>query len=264
MGLDLVLRGGMVVTGSDSFRADVGISGGRIAVLAERLDGAQVIDAAGLLVLPGGVDTHCHIEQPEPGDFVQEESFVSASASCFAGGTTSVICFVPQFKGHAIADTLNDYRRRADKSMMDYSFHQIITDPTDDVVEREIPELVASGIRSLKVFLTYDPLHLDDRQYLRVLAAARRNRALVTVHCENYEAIKWRAEALVQAGMTAPKYHAWSRPKVVEREATHRACVVQRGGRGDRAGEGAGSEGVGGDVPAVFRAGGGRYGSAGV
>ena len=226
MGLDLVLRGGMVVTGSDSFRADVGISGGKIAVLAERLDGAQVIDAGGLLVLPGGVDTHCHIEQPEPDDFVQEESFISASASCFAGGTTSVICFVPQFKGHAIADTLTDYRRRAEQSMMDYSFHQIITDPTDDVVEREIPELIASGIRSLKVFLTYDPLHLDDRQYLRVLAAARRNRALVTVHCENYEAIKWRAEALVQAGMTAPKYHAWSRPKVVEREATHRAIAL--------------------------------------
>jgi hypothetical protein len=72
--------------------------------------------------------------------------------------------------------------------MVDYSFHQIITDASDDVIFREVPEVVASGIRSLKVFLTYDPLHLDDRQFLRVLAAARRTGALVTVHCENYEA----------------------------------------------------------------------------
>jgi dihydropyrimidinase len=110
--------------------------------------------------------------------------------------------------------------------MVDYSFHQIITDPTDHVVRTEIPELVASGIRSLKVFLTYDPLNLNDAQYLRVLAAARRTGALVTVHCENYEAIRWRTAALMADGRSTPKYHAWSRPKMVEREATHRAIAL--------------------------------------
>jgi dihydropyrimidinase len=110
--------------------------------------------------------------------------------------------------------------------MVDYSFHQIITDATDEVVREEIPALIAAGIRSLKVFLTYDPLYMDDRQYLRVLAAARRHGALVTVHCENYEAIRWRSEALLAAGHTAPKFHAWSRPIVVEREATHRAIAL--------------------------------------
>jgi dihydropyrimidinase len=223
---DLVVRGGTVVTAGDTFRADIGIRDGRIAALGERLAGAEEIDAGGLLVLPGGVDSHCHIEQPEADGSVQEESFVTASASAFAGGTTTAICFVPQFKGHPIRDTLAGYRARAARAMMDYSLHQIITDPTDEVVEREIPAVVASGIRSLKVFLTYDPLHLDDREYLRVLAAARRNGALVTVHCENYEAIRWRAQALVDAGMTAPKYHAWSRPKIVEREATYRAIAL--------------------------------------
>ena len=88
------------------------------------------------------------------------------------------------------------------------------------VVRDEIPEVVASGVRSLKVFLTYEPSHLDDREFLRVLAAARRTGALVTVHCENYEAIRWRTAALMADGRSAPKYHAWSRPKVVEREAT--------------------------------------------
>ena len=187
-GLDLVVRGGTVVTSSNSVRCDVGMSDGRIVALAERLDGAQILDAEGLLVLPGGVDTHCHIEQLEADGSVHEESFVTASASAFAGGTTTAISFASQFKGHPIRDTLAEYRRRAARAMMDYSFHQIVTDPTDDVVENEIPALVASGIRSLKVFLTYDPLHLDDREYLRVLAAARRHGALVTVHCENYEA----------------------------------------------------------------------------
>ena len=110
--------------------------------------------------------------------------------------------------------------------MVDYSFHQIITDPSDAVVRDEIPEVVASGVRSLKVFLTYEPSHLDDREFIRVLAAARRTGALVTVHCENYEAIRWRTAALMADGRSAPKYHSWSRPKVVEREATYRAIAL--------------------------------------
>jgi dihydropyrimidinase len=137
------------------------------------------------------------------------------------------VTFSTQFKGHGIADTLAEYHRRAAAgAMVDYGFHQIITDPTEAVVRDEIPALVAAGVRSLKVFLTYDPLHLDDAQYLRVLAAARRCGALVTVHCENYEAIRWRSAALLADGRSGPKYHAWSRPRVVEREATHRAIAL--------------------------------------
>jgi dihydropyrimidinase len=94
------------------------------------------------------------------------------------------------------------------------------------VIEQEIPRVVAEGVRSLKVFLTYEPLHLGDREYLKVLVAARKNGCLVTVHCENYDAIGWRTEELLKAGLTAPKYHAWSRPSVVEREATHRAIAL--------------------------------------
>ncbi len=226
---DLVVRGGTVATGAGAFRADVGVRAGRVAALAERLDhgGAAVLDAGGLLVLPGGVDTHCHLEQLQPGGLCDEESFATGSASALAGGTTTAVTFSAQFKGHRIRETLAEYRRRAERgAMMDYGFHQIVTDPTDEVVREELPEIVASGIRSLKVFLTYDPLHLDDRQFLRVLAAARRAGALVTVHCENHHAIDWRTEALLAAGLTAPKYHAWSRPPVVEREATHRAIAL--------------------------------------
>ena len=97
-----------------------------------RLAGGPVLDAGGLLVLPGGVDTHCHIEQLRAGGGVDEESFVTGSTSCLAGGTTSVITFAAQYKGHRIRDTLAEYRRRAAQAMVDYSFHQIITDPTDE------------------------------------------------------------------------------------------------------------------------------------
>ena len=223
---DTVVKGGTVVTAADHFRADVAITDGRIAAIGTGLDGARTIDATGLLVMPGGVDSHCHIEQLQPGGGADEESFVTGSRSALIGGTTTVITFSTQFKGEPIGPTLAEYRRRAASAMVDYSFHQIITDASDAVVFDEIPAIVASGIRSLKVFLTYDPLQLDDRQYLRVLAAARRAGALVTVHCENYAAIGWRSAALVADGRIAPKYHAWSRPGIVEREATHRAIAL--------------------------------------
>ena len=223
---DLIVRGGTVVTAVDIVRADVGIRAGRIVAVGETLTGGHTLDAGGLLVLPGGVDTHCHIEQLQEGGNADDETWATGSRACFAGGTTSVIAFSAQFKGHGIREPLAEYRRRAAQAMVDYSFHQIITDASDDVVWKEIPEVVGSGVRSLKVFLTYDALHVDDRAFLRVLAAARRAGALVTVHCENYEAINWRTEALIAAGHTAPMYHAWSRPRMVEREATHRAIAL--------------------------------------
>ena len=223
---DLVVRGGTVVTASDSMRADVGVRGGQIVALAESLPASgRVLDAGGLLVIPGGVDTHCHIEQLEANGTVHEESFATASVSAFAGGTTSAICFSNQFRGHPIGPTLDAYRLRARASMMDYSFHQVITETTPETLA-ELPKLVAAGIRSFKVFLTYDPLHVDDAQFLQVLVAARRLGAMVAVHCENYAAITFMTQALIEAGLTAPKYHAWSRPPVVEREATYRAIAL--------------------------------------
>jgi dihydropyrimidinase len=224
---DLAIRGGLVATGFGATRCDIGVKDGRIAAIAERIaDAAETIEADGLYVLPGGVDTHCHIEQPEANGTVHEESFVTASISAFAGGTTSAVCFIPQFKGSGILERFAEYRARAAKGMLDHGFHQIIADPTEAVMEQEVPQVVAAGVRSLKVFLTYEPLHLNDAEYIKVLLAARKHGCMVTVHCENYDAIRWRTEALLAAGLTAPKYHAWSRPRVVEREATHRAIAL--------------------------------------
>ena len=224
---DLIVRGGTVVTESDQFQADIGIRGGRIEALGRQLDGGPTLDAGGLLVLPGGVDSHCHIEQLQRGGGADEETFVTGSTAALAGGSTSVITFSTQFKGGGVIGPWTEYSRRAAAgAMVDYAFHQIVSDPTDAVVHQELPQLVAGGIRSLKVFLTYDDLRLDDRQYLAVLSAARRLGCLVTVHCENYDAIGWRSAALLADGRTAPRYHAWSRPAVIEREATHRAIAL--------------------------------------
>lgn len=167
---DLAIRGGTVVTSAEQFRADVGIRAGRIEALGANLAGSRVLDAGGLLVMPGGVDTHCHIEQLQEAGGADEETWETGSRSALAGGTTSVVSFSTQFKGQRIGPSLAEYRRRAGQAMVDYAFHQIVTDPTDAVLA-ELPAIVASGVRSLKAFLTYDPLRLDDRQYLRVLAA---------------------------------------------------------------------------------------------
>ena len=224
---DLIMRGGTVVTGSGITRCDVGVRGGVIAALAARLEGGtRVIEADGLLVLPGGVDPHCHVEEPQADGSIHEETFATASASAFAGGTTTLCCFTPQFKGGGILEQHRAHRARAARGMIDHTFHQTIVDPTDAVLRDELLAVVADGVRSLKAFLTYDTLHLDDAEFLRVLGAARRHGLMVHVHCENYDAIAWRTRALLDAGMTAPKYHAWSRPPVVEREATHRAIAL--------------------------------------
>ena len=152
---DLVIAGGKVVTAGAMFRGDIGINGDRIAAAGLNLKGTRRIEADGLLVMPGVVDTHCHIEQLQANGGADEESWVSGSTSALAGGTTSVITFSAQFKGHGILEPLAEYRRRASKAMVDYSFHQIIADASDEVIFKEIPEVVASGVRSLKVFLTY-------------------------------------------------------------------------------------------------------------
>ncbi len=223
---DLAIRGGMAVVNDALVRADIGIAGGRIAAIGDAVsDASAVIEADGLLVLPGGVDTHCHVEEALPDGTVHEETWVTASESAFAGGTTTLVAHTPQFKGGGILEQHRAARARAAHAMVDHSFHQIVTDPTPQALA-EIPEVVADGVGSLKAFLTYDTLHLSDDDFLAVLGTAKRLGLMVHVHCENYDAIGAATRALLAAGHVAPKYHATSRPPVVEREATYRAIAL--------------------------------------
>ena len=222
---DLVIRGGTVVTAADTVRADVGIRGGRIVSVAESLTGgAREIDASGLLVMPGGIDSHVHLAQPAFGGPKMADGFETGTRSAIAGGNTTVIPFALQPRGASLRASVVDYHKEADgQSYCDYGFHLIISDPTASVLGQELPALVNDGYTSFKVFMTYDDLVLNDRQMLDVFDCARGCGALVMVHCEGYDAIRFMTERLELAGKKAPYYHAVSRPQSVEREATHRA-----------------------------------------
>jgi dihydropyrimidinase len=222
---DMVIRGGTVVTAADTVKADVGIRSGRIAAVAEKLDGgAKVIDASGMLVMPGGIDSHVHLAQPAFGGPAMADDFESGTRSAIAGGNTTVIPFALQPRGASLRTSVIDYHKEAEgKSYVDYGFHLIITDPSPSVLGQELPALVEDGYTSFKVFMTYDDMVLNDGELLRVFDCARDCGALVMVHCEGYDAIRFMTERLEKAGNTAPYYHAVSRPQLVEREATHRA-----------------------------------------
>lgn len=225
---DLVVRNGTVATAGDVQRCDVGIRGGRVVALGEGLpSGREEIDATGLLVLPGGVDAHCHFDQPTGDGSVMADDFTSGTRSAACGGTTTVIPFACQMKGQSLRAAVEDYHRRADgKAVIDYAFHLIVTDPTEQVIGQELPALIRDGYTSFKIYMTYDSLKLNDRQILEVLDVARREGAMVMIHAENSDCIAWLTDKLELAGKTAPKYHAASRPMVVEREATHRAIAL--------------------------------------
>jgi dihydropyrimidinase len=225
---DLVVRNGTVATAADVYRADIGIAGGRITAIAERLPKvANEIDATDRLVLPGGVDSHCHIDQPSASGVVCADDFRSGSISAACGGTTTIIPFAAQMKGQSLRAAVEDYHRRAaGKSIIDYAFHLIVSDPTENVLGQELPALIRDGFTAFKIYVTYDDLKLNDRQVLDVLALARREGAMVMVHAENSDVIGWLTEQLEAAGRTTPRYHATSRPMAVEREATHRAISL--------------------------------------
>jgi dihydropyrimidinase len=225
---DLVVRNARVATATDVFRCDIGVKGGVIAALADRLERApREIDAAGRWVLPGGVDGHCHLDQPMPAPMKMADDFASGTVSAACGGTTTVIPFAAQQKGGSLAAAVQDYHRRAQgKAVIDYAFHLIVTDPTERVLREELPALIERGYTSFKIYMTYDDLKLDDRQILEVLALARREGAMAMIHAENADCIAWLTEKLVAAGHTAPRFHADSRPMLVEREATHRAIAL--------------------------------------
>ncbi len=228
MQFDTIIRGGTVVTAADTFACDVGIRDGRIAALGTELGpGAEVVDASGLLVLPGGIDSHVHIAQPSGPGIVMADDFESGTRAAAFGGNTMVLPFALQQKGESLRQVVKDYHAKADgQCYVDVSFHLIIADPSESVLGQELPALVEDGYTSFKVFMTYEGMALSDFEMLSVMQVARETGALVMVHAENYDAIRFLTDRLERAGQTAPQFHATSRPIPVEREATHRAISL--------------------------------------
>ncbi|KQZ47867.1 dihydropyrimidinase [Rhizobium sp. Root149] len=228
MRFDTIIRNGTVATASDTFVCDIGIRDGRIAALSTGLEGAdEVIDATGLFVLPGGIDSHVHLDQPSGDGIVMADDFGSGTRSAAIGGNSTVLAFCMQEKGQTLREALKVYHEKAQgKCHVDVAFHLVITDPTPEVLGQELPALVEDGYTSLKVFMTYEGLRLRDDQILDTLDAARRTGALVMVHCENEDAIRYLIGRHEEEGKFAPKYHATTRPIPAEREATHRALSL--------------------------------------
>ncbi|MGW9329952.1 dihydropyrimidinase [Bosea sp. NPDC055594] len=225
---DTIIRGGRISTASDTFHCDIGIRHGRIAALGEDLGEAErVIEAQGKWVLPGGIDSHVHISQPSGEGIRMADDFESATRSAALGGNTTVLPFCLQESGVPLRQSVQAYHAMAEGACYtDISFHLIISDPTEQVLGQELPALVGDGYTSFKVFMTYEGLALSDLELLKVMAVARETRALVMVHAENYDVIRFLTEQLEQAGRTTPRFHATSRPVIAEREATYRAISL--------------------------------------
>ena len=221
---DLVIRGGDIVTRDAVFTGDIGISGEKIAALGEKLpDGERELDAAGKWVMPGGVDSHCHIEQMSGSGLMNADTFESATRSAAHGGTTSVVCFAAQHPGNRLRNVVADYARLAERgAMIDYSFHMIVSDIADGNLDEDLPALMAKGHRSIKIFTTYEKVRLADDAILAVMVAARASGAIICIHAENHALIQQATRRLLDAGMTAPKYHAQSHPRLAEVEALGR------------------------------------------
>src|ERR1700687_4410438 len=225
---DTVIRGGTVATASDIFSCDIGIRDGRIVALGNDLGEAdEIVDATGRLVLPGGIDSHVHVAQPSAPGIVMADDFESGTRAAAFGGNTMILPFALQQRGESLRQVVKDYHAKADgRCHVDVSFHLIIADPSEAVLGQELPALVHDGYTSFKVFMTYEGLALSDLEMLNVMAVARDTGALVMVHAENYDAIRFLTNRLERAGKTAPQFHVASRPIPVEREATHRAISL--------------------------------------
>ncbi|WP_300009583.1 dihydropyrimidinase [uncultured Roseobacter sp.] len=225
--MDIVIRGGTAVTAAGTMVADIGIRDGKIAAIAPKLEamGAQDIDATDHLVLPGGVDTHCHIEQISGAGLMNADTFETATRSAAFGGTTTVVSFAAQHPGQRIREVVEDYAVLARKgALIDHAFHMIVADTGDGNLTDDIPAMIAQGHRSIKIFTTYDKVRQDDKSILDLLDVAKSDGALVCFHAENDGLIRNMTEKLLAAGHTAPKHHATSHPREAEVEAIDRVC----------------------------------------
>lgn len=223
----LTIRGGTLVTAENGAqRVDLGINDGKIAAIQPALPpGAVDIDASGLHLLPGGVDSHCHIEQKTSTGLTPVDNFFTAGGAALAGGTTCLIPFACQHRGERIRDVVAAYRLVAAKSAADYALHVIVTDPAEEHAAADLEQCFSEGISSVKVYMTYDALKLRDDQMLDVLALCRQHGAMVMVHAESHELIGWITRRLLAADQVAAKFHAVARPAIAEREAAHRAIT---------------------------------------
>jgi len=229
--MKLLVRGGTVVTADDSVRADVLCVDGMIGEVGPDLEapaGAEIVDAGGMLVMPGGIDPHTHMELASMGTTSSEDFFTGTSAA-IAGGTTSIIDFVTPPPGTSLLEAWHARRAEADKAAVDYGFHVAVTGWSDQVAEEMGILTRQHGVNSFKHFMAYKgALMVDDGVLLHSIGRATELGAICTVHAENGDAVVHLQRKLLAAGITGPEGHALSRPPDVEAEAVNRVIALAR------------------------------------
>ncbi|MBV6394992.1 MAG: D-hydantoinase [Anaerolineales bacterium] len=221
-----LVKHGTLITASETFEADILIDGETISVIGKDLQcpGAQVIDAAGSFITPGGVDPHTHFDLPMFGTVSSDDHYTGHKAAAF-GGTTTVMDFVVH-ETHGFKYSVDRWMEKAQKAAVDYSFHMNLT-RFDERVAKEVPALAGMGITTLKVFTAYNGrLRLDDGEIFRALRIARDNGMLLMAHCENGDVIEALVAEALAAGHVSPEWHARTRPAAGAVEATLRLAAM--------------------------------------
>lgn len=223
-----LIHGGTVITASDTFVADVLVENGKIAGLANKFEGTfdETIDAKGKYIFPGGIDAHTHLDMPFGGT-TSADDFESGTIAAAHGGTTTIIDFAIQSKGHSLRQALDTWHAKAEgKAATDYGFHMIATDLPPGSLE-EMGALVREGVTSFKLFMAYPGVLLvDDQTIFRAMLRAGELGALICMHAETGLPIDVLVERALAAGHTAPVYHALTRPEVAEATGTERAIAL--------------------------------------
>jgi dihydropyrimidinase len=227
-----LIKNGTVVNADGQSKADVLFAGETIQKVSHDLpaEGHTVIDATGLLVMPGGVDVHTHLDMPFGGT-VSADDYRTGTIAAAVGGTTTVIDFVLQSRGHTMAEALDTWLGKSDgKACVDFGLHMAVTDlgPGDGSQGlAEMETMVAKGISSFKLFMAYpNVLMIDDGLMYKVMHKAGTLNALCCVHAENGHVIDVVVSRMIAEGKTAPHFHAHSRSAKAEAEATHRAIHI--------------------------------------
>jgi dihydropyrimidinase len=230
--MGLLVKNGEIVTAADRYVADLSIENGKIAAIGQGLEKRsakdEVLDASGAFVFPGFIDPHVHMELPFMGQ-VSADDFESGTASGLAGGTTSIIDFCIPNCGQSLLEGLKIWRERSAKAVADYTFHMAITGWGENTADEMKQVVEQHGITSFKVFMAYKgAIMVDDGELYQVMKQAAKLGAVVTVHCENGDAVWHLQRELVAGGKLGPEYHPVSRPSSVEGEATNRALMMAR------------------------------------
>jgi dihydropyrimidinase len=222
-----IIKNGTIVTATDTYFGDILIEDGIVIMIGVDLEapGAEVVDASGCYVFPGGVDPHTHLDMPFGGTVTKDDFEIGTIAAAY-GGTTTIIDFCLTSKKEPLSKAVETWHNKSkDKAVIDYGFHLMIGEMNDEVLE-ELPQIIEEeGITSLKVFMAYkNVFQADDGTLYKTLLLAKEQGALVMVHAENGDVIAYLIDKALEEGKTEPIYHALTRPPVLEGEATGRAA----------------------------------------